>query len=99
MRSRYTAYAVGEVRHLIRTTDPKGPHHRPDRGAWAEELRGYCGRVDFIGLEILASHTNGDQGLVHFRAHLHCSGEESVQEERSRFRRQKRRWLYVEGQT
>jgi len=99
MRSRYTAYAIGEVRHLIRTTDPEGPHHQNDRGAWADELRGYCERVDFVGLEILASHADGDQGFVHFRARLSHDGAESVQEERSRFRRKKRRWLYISGQT
>jgi SEC-C motif-containing protein len=99
MRSRFTAYALGEVRHLMRTTDPEGPHHRMDRGAWADELRRYCDATHFVHLDVVDSGATGDEGFVHFRARLSRAGEESVQEERSRFRRQKRRWLYVDGQT
>jgi SEC-C motif-containing protein len=97
MRSRYTAYALGDVLHLIRTTDPEGPHHRADRGTWAEELRAYCAAVDFVALEVLDASAEGDEGFVHFRAHLEQRGQRSVQEERSRFRRRKRRWLYTDG--
>lgn len=97
MRSRYTAYALGDVRYVMRTTDPEGPHHRADRGVWAEELRAYCEAVDFVGLEVLEASMDGDVGRVHFRATLEQGGQRSVQEERSRFRRRKRRWLYVDG--
>ena len=97
MRSRFTAYAVGNVRHLMRTTDPDGPHHRSDRGAWAEALRAYCEAVDFVGLEVLDARTEGSEAVVHFRAHLSQGGVHRVQEERSRFRRRQRRWLYIDG--
>jgi len=99
MRSRYTAYALGDVRYLMRTTDPEGPHHRGDRGAWADELRSYCDAVDFVGLEVVEAEVDGERGRVHFRATLEQRGQRSVQEERSRFRRRKRRWLYVDGGT
>ena len=98
MRSRFTAYAVGDVRHLMRTTDPEGPHYRTDRGTWAAELRAYCAQTAFIALTILDAHMDGDTGMVHFQATLEHAGRRTIQEERSRFRRRKRRWLYIDGE-
>lgn len=98
MRSRYTAYASGDVSHLIRTTDPIGPHHQPDARAWAEELRRYCAAVRFTGLQVRAASEDGDTGAVTFFAHLSHGGQDLSFGEASRFRRVDGRWLYLDGE-
>lgn len=84
MRSRYSAFAVGDPAYLRATWDPAT---RPRRVDADPSLR-------WTGLEVLARTGGGlldTEGTVAFRAH-HADG---VVEEDSRFRRDGRRWLYV----
>jgi len=98
MRSRYTAYATGAVRHLLRTTHPAGPHFRSDERSWADELRNYCGLVDFVGLEVHEAAEAGEDGTVRFTARFLHGGQGGAIEEHSRFRRVEGRWLYLDGE-
>lgn len=86
MRSRFSAYALGDVDHLFRSWHPST---RPDDLA---ELP----RVDWVGLEIVEVVDGGpadDTGIVEFRAR-HAGG---VLHERSRFVRRAGRWVYLDG--
>jgi SEC-C motif-containing protein len=100
MRSRYTAYALGRVDHVIATTDPEGPARPPDVVAWRSELADYVAQVRFVGLRVLGAGVDGSRadeaatGWVHFRAELEQDGQHMVQEERSHFTRRDGRWLY-----
>ncbi len=85
MRSRYTAYAVGDVDHLFRSWHPRT---RPPLDDVAQ--------LDWQGLEILGTEAGGEadeQGVVEFVAR-HTGGE---LHERSRFERRAGRWVYVDG--
>lgn len=95
MRSRYTAYAVGDVRHVMDTTHPD--RHPPDARAWAAELRAYCAAVRFEGLTVEAASAEGDTGRVRFFARLSHEGRDASFGEDSRFLRVGGRWLYVDG--
>jgi SEC-C motif domain protein len=81
MRSRYSAYALGDTDYLLRTWHPSTrPASVPAGAGW-------------LRLEVLAT-TGGlldAEGSVHFRAH-HVDG---VLEERSRFVRDAGRWSYL----
>ena len=86
MRSRFSAYALGDVDHVFRTWHPKT---RPDDLAELPQL-------DWLGLEVLDVVDGGpddDTGVVEFRAR-HGSG---VLHERSRFVRRAGRWVYLDG--
>jgi SEC-C motif-containing protein len=91
MRSRFTAYATGEVDYLVSTEDPPG-----DRAAiarWVKEAR-------FTGLEVLSLEAGGEddeEGVVEFRARYIEAGEERLHQERSRFRKIDGRWCFVQG--
>lgn len=100
MRARYTAYALGDVDFLIRTTHPTGPVFREDTRAWARELRAYCQQTRLLGLEVLDHSVDEaqDTATVTFRARLATAAETTVLHERSLFRRESGRWLYHSGE-
>ncbi len=101
MRSRYTAYAVGNVAHLLRSTHPGGPHHQADRRVWADSLRRYCAAVDFTGLTVHEASLASGEGRVAFTARYEHAGTAGTIEEHSRFLCIDGRWLYwgvVEGE-
>src|SRR4051812_39885875 len=64
MRSRYSAFALGEVDYLLRTLDPDHPdRQRPEAEALAELRRARSG-VKYVGLRILDHDEAGDLGRV-----------------------------------
>ena len=86
MRSRFTAFALGDVDHVFRSWHPAT---RPDE---LDELP----RQEWLGLEILEVVDGGptdDHGVVEFVA-THAGGK---QHERSRFTRRAGRWVYVDA--
>ena len=90
MRSRYTAFAVGNVDHLNRTWHPTG---RPARLELDPDQR-------WTGLEILRTTGGGflhTEGTVEFRARYTFDGDEDVMHERSRFVRVDGRWVYLDA--
>ena len=97
MRSRYTAYAVGDVSHLMRTVHSTSPHRQADARAWSEELRRYCGAVRLLGLTVFGASTVGDTGRVHFSARIQNGVHDLSMEEDSHFARVDGRWLYIDG--
>ena len=97
MRSRYTAYAVGDIAYVMRTTDATGPKGRADTQAWAAEVRQFSASVSFAGLEVRAASQSGDTGEVTFFATLAHAGGDVSFGERSRFVRRDGQWLYVDG--
>lgn len=86
MRSRYSAYAVGDAEYLHETWDPAT---RPRRVTTDPATR-------WTGLEVLGRTGGGlfdTDGTVDFRAHHDGAG--AVVAEDSRFRRLDGRWVYV----
>ncbi|GGY37738.1 YchJ family protein [Streptomyces omiyaensis] len=90
MRSRYSAFVVGDAAYLLRT--------------WAPEARPATLDLDpgtrWTGLEIRAT-TDGtafhQRGTVTFRAGYVQDGEPGVLDEHSRFVRHDGAWVYVDG--
>lgn len=93
MRSRYTAYALGNHGdYLLKTWFPATA-----RGLTAESLSERS--CDWLRLEILAKSQEGDQGFVEFNAWFRQGdGAEQVLHEKSVFQRISGRWLYVGGE-
>ena len=86
MRSRYSAFVVGDPAYLLATWHPST---RPRTLELDPDVR-------WTGLDVVAT-TGGSMfesdGTVEFRAHR-VGG---VQHEHSRFRRDGGRWFYVDG--
>jgi len=88
MRSRYSAFAVGDVDYLLRTWHSPG---RPGTLRLDPERR-------WTRLAVLETHDGGlfdTTGTVRFRALYVQDGQRGVLTETSRFVREGRRWLYL----
>ncbi len=95
MRSRFTAYALGKVDYLLRTTEAT-ERAKLDR----EELTGYCKSVRCVSLKIISTEKGGpadDLGTVKFHASLQVNGKRQLHVELSRFVRENGAWVYVDG--
>lgn len=83
MRSRYSAFVVGDTDYLLRTWHPRT---RP------AELR-LDPNVEWLSLQVLDA--TGDE--VEFVARYRGPGGRSFQRERSRFVERSGRWFYLDG--
>lgn len=90
MRSRYSAYAVGETGYVFRTWHPR------TRPADVDPEPG----LRWTGLQILeaAESEDGETGVVEFRARYETGSGAGVLHERSRFARRAGRWVYLDGE-
>jgi SEC-C motif-containing protein len=90
MRSRYSAFAVGDAGYLLATWHPAT---RPPALELDPTIR-------WTGLDVLAT-TGGSllsaEGTVEFRAHYVAGGRTGAQHENSRFVRDGGRWRYLDG--
>lgn len=89
MRSRYSAFATGDVDYLIRTTHPNflKPNDGAHITAWMLEVRSWD------KLEILDTSENS----VEFIAYYQDFGGHKTLHERSRFSRFNGAWVYETG--
>ena len=90
MRSRYSAFVLGEATYLLETWHPRTRPRSLDLDPG----------VRWTGLEILAT-TGGSmfdrEGTVEFRASYLVDRVPGAQHERSRFVRDAGRWRYLDG--
>ena len=90
MRSRYSAFAVGDGDYLLASWHPMT---RPG------DLRLDPART-WTGLDVLRVDRGGEgdaDGVVEYRARSTAQGRDSVLHEISRFERVGGRWVYVDG--
>ena len=87
MRSRFSAFAVGDADYLLATWHPST---RPGDLTLDSDLRWY--RLDI--LDRLAGGPLDTEGVVEFEA-FYRGDERGSQRERSRFVREGGRWFYV----
>lgn len=90
MRSRFSAFAVGDADYLLRTWHSST---RPDRLRLDPEQR-------WTRLEILGTDRGSlfdTTGTVAFRAHYREAGRPDTLDEHSRFVREDGRWVYLDA--
>jgi SEC-C motif-containing protein len=93
MRSRYTAYALGDHGDYLLNTWLNSE----SLGLTAGQLS--SSEHEWTRLEVLAKSQHGDEAMVEFKAyHRDDSGTELVLHERSRFQRINGCWYYQSGE-
>lgn len=96
MRSRYSAFVLGDLDHVERTHAPeaRAGFDRPD-------MEKTTRAVEWLGLTIAGTSDGGpddETGTVEFFARFSENGQPNVHHERSTFRREEGRWVYVDGE-
>jgi len=95
MRSRYSAFAIGDLDYLQKTSSGKAAL-KFNRAELALSLPA----TEWLGLEIVATEAGqerDDRGSVTFTAQFRENGRLHMQGERSDFRRVDGEWRYVSG--
>lgn len=90
MRSRYTAYVLGNVDYLAASWHPSTRPQQLEPG----------GDLEWLGLEVLsckAGLANDMKGSVEFIARYQQQGRKGQAHENSRFVREQGVWLYLDG--
>ncbi len=94
MRSRYTAFALGQVDYLIATHHPT-QRHPNERQQLVKSIK----NTTWLGLRVLQTQqgqAEDRQGQVEFIAYYQDPKSGQIHE-RSRFVKQRERWFYVDG--
>jgi SEC-C motif-containing protein len=95
MRSRYTAFARGEVDFLTETIHPQARE-----GYNAEEVREWSKSADWLGFEVLstsAGQADDDNGSVEFMASYRVEGKVVRHHEMAEFRKEDGTWYFFDG--
>jgi SEC-C motif domain protein len=88
MRSRYSAYVVGDLAYLL------GTWHASTAPGDLE-----LAPTQWLGLEVLSAAQTGEAGVVEFVARYKVNGRAERMHEISRFAATEQgRWLYIDGQ-
>ncbi len=94
MRSRYSAYATGEIEYLLKTIPLIERRNFDIKAAkqWSEES-------EWTGLEILSSKESkdGKRTTIEFKAKFKIKDEEHVHAERAYFEKTQGRWFFLDG--
>lgn len=97
MRSRYSAFALGLVDYIIKTTHPLNPDYTKNITSWSDNISEFSKKTEFKDLKILNFENGTTLSYVTFHAFLRQSGQNTGFKERSRFLKQNGQWLYVDG--
>jgi SEC-C motif-containing protein len=96
MRSRYAAYVLGKVDHILESLHP---NHRQDVDRKATEA--WSTSAKWEGLDVVSTEGGGageDKGKVEFVARFRLNNVPQTHHERASFERFDDRWYYVDGQ-
>ncbi len=91
MKSRYSAYAVGEVNYIIKTTHKNSPHFEENRQEWINSIKEFS-KSEFKKLEVIEFIEGNKESFVEFRAYI----DDYVMKEKSLFLKEDK-WYYVKG--
>lgn len=99
MRSRFCAYARGEVAYLFRTLHPDHPDRAAGEAALCASVRTARQRLKYVRLRVL-DHADGpgaDEARVLFHAEIYEKGSDRSFAELSLFRKVGTSWRYLGG--
>ena len=91
MKSRYSAYALGNADYIIKTTHPDSPHYEKDIKAWKNSIKNFS-ESEFKKLEIVEYKNEKKKAFVKFKAYI----DDFVMEEESLFVKEDK-WYYIKG--
>ncbi len=94
MKSRYSAYAAGDAKYIIKSTHKDNRDYTSDFKRWTKEILAFSKSTNFEKLEIIDFIDGEKEAFVTFIATL--NGEKMI--EKSRFLKVENQWLYESGE-
>jgi SEC-C motif-containing protein len=94
MRSRYSAYALGLVDYILKTTHPQNHDAKRPAEERKKEIERFCKTTLFKGLKILEM----GKDIVKFTVYLSQEGKDFSFTEKSTFEKVLGNWLYLRGE-
>jgi len=91
MKSRYSAYAVGNTEFIIKTTHKDSPHYEKDINEWKKSIKEFS-KSSFKKLEIIGFIDGEKEAYVEFKAFI----DDYEMHEKSYFIKEDK-WYYVKG--
>jgi len=96
LRSRYSAFAVGNIDYIVNTHHPKtrGEIDRKEIETWSKSSQ-------WEGLEVLqkeAGEAKDEQGTIIFHAKYVADGKKQDHYEKSFFEKEKGEWMFLDAQ-
>lgn len=99
MRSRFSAFALGDGAHLWRTLHPAHPLRARPEAEVVRELSAARRTLRYRALTVHDAEQEGDLGRVLFTARVFERGKDRTFTELSRFERVDGAWRYLDGST
>ena len=93
MRSRYSAYSLGFVDYILKTTHPNNPDYTVKTSLWKQSILKFSHNTQFLGLKIGEFIDGETVAYVTFEAIL----DSGSLKEKSRFLKENGQWLYESG--
>ncbi len=90
MKSRFSAFAVGDIKYIIKTSLDENPDKLG--------LRDFSQNCEFRKLDILEFIDGEVEAFVTFRATIFCLGSDNSFTEKSKFVKKGNRWFYDSGE-
>ncbi|KAK4533044.1 hypothetical protein CCYA_CCYA15G3901 [Cyanidiococcus yangmingshanensis] len=98
LRARYSAFAYRLPAFIMRTTSKTNPDYTDDWNRWEADILEFCDTYRFPGMEILdEKRASPDVCFIQFRANLIYEGMLGFFIERSRFAKERGKWMYASG--
>ena len=98
MRSRYAAYAMHLADYIMATTHRNHRSYSSNVAKWRRDILAFSSTTRFTGLAIRAFSDGAVEAYVTFTAQLEQNGKDASFTEKSRFVKEKGRWLYESGE-
>ena len=89
MKSRYSAFAVGDIRYIVKTSTSQKDY---------DDLKAFSNSCKFEKLDILEFIDRHNEAFVTFRATISCLGVDNSFTEKSKFIKIDNRWFYDSGE-
>ena len=89
MKSRYTAFVVGKIDYIIKTSTFQKDF---------DDLKSFSSSCEFKKLEILEFLDDNNEAFVTFKATIFCDIQDNSFTEKSRFIKENGKWYYESGQ-
>lgn len=98
MKSRFTAFAVGNIDYIINTTHENNIEYSRDKSKWRDDIQDVVNSTDFNSLEIVEFIDGEEEAYVTFKLGLKQKGLDTSFTEKSKFLKIDGKWLYRSGE-